>query len=79
MATLAAGGPAQSARYDPALWAPPAFMPVLAPVLAPLVLSGAGFAAFLVWEAKCAVLTIIPMRVLRNRTVAGICISNCMK
>ncbi|KIP08456.1 hypothetical protein PHLGIDRAFT_34950 [Phlebiopsis gigantea 11061_1 CR5-6] len=47
-----------------------------AAVLVPLILSGVMFALFLVWEAKFATLPIMPMRVLKNKTVVGVCICN---
>ena len=50
-----------------------------AAVLVPLVLGVVLFALFLVWEGKFAKLPLVPIRVLRNRTVAGVCISNFMK
>lgn len=50
-----------------------------AAVLVPLILSGVMFALFLVWEAKFATLPIMPMRVLKNKTVVGVCICNFLK
>ncbi|KIP08458.1 hypothetical protein PHLGIDRAFT_377944 [Phlebiopsis gigantea 11061_1 CR5-6] len=49
-----------------------------AAVLVPLILGIALFALFLVWEGKFAKLPLVPIRVLKNRTVAGVCISNFM-
>lgn len=50
-----------------------------AAVLVPLILGIALFALFLVWEGNFAKLPLVPIRVLKNRTVAGVCISNFMK
>lgn len=48
-------------------------------VLVPLILSSVVFAIFLVWESKFAALPIVPIRILKNKTVTGISISIFLK
>ena len=48
-------------------------------VLLPLLLGAAIFVVFLVWEAKCAKLPIIPVHIFKNRTVTGVYIATMMK